>query len=85
MSGGSFDYAFMKAQDFVRELHCRLTSEQEDSQQFYDERILPILQESLIIIQQASDIMHAIEWLYSDDYGEETFIAEMEEIRLKYK
>jgi hypothetical protein len=73
MSGGSFDYAYSRAQSFAMDLEARL----DDGSEWEPETVrrLRLLVEA---VRSAADGMHAAEWLYSGDIGEDTFMARTE-------
>ena len=81
MSGGSFDYAYLKVWEFSESLKNILDGKDEE----YTDQFSPEIKRALRRIQRQADemseLMKAVEWLYSGDTGQDTFIKEIEEIR----
>lgn len=78
MSGGSFNYAYSRVQDFAEELQAKI-DENEAPNRHGECPGLPayVLPELLAIAADARALatrMRAAEWLYSHDIGEETFM-----------
>ena len=78
MSGGSFDYAFHKVNDFIEQLkqEIKINNIQDSdgyARNFSDETIneLQGICKSLTLM---SSLMKDVEWLYSGDIGEDTFV-----------
>lgn len=88
MSGGAFDYNCFRISQFAEELQHELDlndSKEEDEYgvprgRNYKERTVSNLKESLKIIEIAGKLAHEIEWLYSDDHGEDSFNKIIEKI-----
>lgn len=80
MSGGSFDYAYFKVFEFSDELQ-RLLHSPEEMGYIKSEEV----KEKLLWIQIESKKMAAhmkdVEWLFSGDDGEDTFLKNWESIR----
>jgi hypothetical protein len=83
MSGGSFDYAFGKLEMFADELETKLDT---TSENYWDHGFSPdIIAEMRRVVAEARSfarVMHAVEWLWSGDTGEDSFKREMMEIEL---
>lgn len=76
MSGGSFDYAYIRVSNFVDELVSRI---QEDKQELNPETI-DRLKQVASMADLTAKLMKEAEWLYSGDTGEETFCKAVEEL-----
>ncbi len=70
MSGGSFDFAFSRTANFAADLEMRLMEPHQWPPEMAA-RLARIAADAHRISQE----MHAAEWLYSGDIGEETFMA----------
>lgn len=87
MSGGSFDYAYDKVSRFADELEERLDNAgkrvrpdsiyDDTTEPEWSEAVTVALRDLSIIARHVSRMMHAAEWLYSGDYGEDSFMEEM--------
>jgi hypothetical protein len=75
MSGGSFDYAYIRTASFADDLEARL-DEGSDWDAATVERLLLVINAARL----AAVGMHAAEWLYSSDIGEETFMKRTQEL-----
>jgi hypothetical protein len=81
MSGGDFDHVFSRVYDFGDELQRKIDNNKipdkwGDCDNYSDETIAElkkIADEAKIL----SNKMHAVEWLYSGDYGEHDFMEEI--------
>jgi len=69
MSGGSFNYAYMRVLDFAEELEQKLA----DSDYRWSPETLEELSNVLKLANYFGKVMRHTEWLYSGDYGEESF------------
>jgi hypothetical protein len=94
MSGGSFDYSYMRVNDFSDKLKLLLAGEEvEDCGKIYPflgtDSSKKYARELLIDIQVESkkmaELMKATEWLFSGDDGLDTFLDNVEAIKGKYK
>jgi len=78
MSGGAFDYGCFRISQFAEELQNKIdendTKEECGYCSGYSVKVLEALQSSHRCIELAGKLAHEIEWLYSGDIGEETFI-----------
>lgn len=68
MSGGHFDYAYQRVQNFADDLESQL-GEYDENSEMYD-----ALRAVMITSRYTARMMKAAEWLYSGDIGEDTFI-----------
>ena len=84
MSGGSFDYAYRRMMDFADDL-LRLLAQQGvivDGWKVgtWEPEVAAKLTEIAALVDHASKLAKEVEWLYSGDTGEETFMARVERI-----
>ena len=80
MSGGSFNSAYQKTQYFSDELESRL-DESVDSDDWKPEpQTADKLREIVKIARYAARLMKEVEWLYSGDTGDESFMRRVEVI-----
>ena len=84
MSGGHFNYNCFNVSRFADDLREEIQNnnvkdEYGDSNDYSPETItrLSVIQQ---IIKSAGKLAYAVEWLYSGDYGEETFAEEVDKI-----
>jgi predicted house-cleaning noncanonical NTP pyrophosphatase (MazG superfamily) len=85
MSGGSFDYAFYRAQDFADKLEEKLESAATESEPF-EPATLEKLAHIAKVARHVSHLMKEAEYLYSGDNGEESFaknLAKLPELVFK--
>ena len=85
MSGGSFDYAYQKVERFADELAVRLDkcnkkNDYGETPHLYSQPTLDKLREIESHARYTAKLMQEVEWLYSGDNGEESFIKGVEEI-----
>jgi len=78
MSGGSFDYAYFRAEQFAEELKDKLQNEKHD----WSEATVRKLKEIAELVGNASVLMKEAEWLYSGDTGEQTFLERIQKAEL---
>lgn len=78
MSGGSFDYAWLRVTKFANDLDERLEDPREDDE-FQPETITK-LREIEKTVRLAGKLMKEVEYLYSGDTGNETFLERVAEI-----
>lgn len=86
MSGGSFDYAFCRVDQFAAELCMRLdehdqVNEWGDKPNEFGPETLAKLREIEYLARHVAKLMKEAEWLYSGDTGEESFMRRVGEIR----
>lgn len=78
MSGGSFNYAYSRVQDFEQDLRCKIEANETPDEYGHSPNLSPAVIAKLIDIADRSRKlaaeMHATEWLYSSDIGEDTFL-----------
>lgn len=77
MSGGSYDYAFGRVNDFADDLRRRVEIERVPRIDEYDGTVIPGMDPKTVELRLAfcdhlekvAEAMHAIEWVDSSDYG----------------
>jgi hypothetical protein len=86
MSGGSFDYAYARMHEFAEELRDMLSQQgqRKDGWEIgtWNPEVAVKLEEISHIVDYAAKLAKEVEWLYSGDTGEETFmwrVAKIEE------
>jgi len=87
MSGGHFDNNCFSISRFASELEHELNVNDSDETDDWGDRIgkgyskdtVDLLRQCLVIITLAGELAKEIEWLYSGDHGEETFMEIMKE------
>lgn len=76
MSGGSFNHAYSHVRMFADDLADKLTGRDIDGSMVFDNPAVGLkLAEIQQQAQQLAGLMRAAEWLYSGDYGDESFLA----------
>lgn len=78
MSGGSFNYAYLRVDDFVSELKSRMEDAMAitDLDSKVDTKLIEIRKQA----QKTADLMKEVEWLFSGDTGNETFLERVKQI-----
>lgn len=89
MSGGEFDYAFCRVNDFAERLQVKLDTADEVNEWGYQpNKFLPAtmlkLQEIEQLARYTSDLMREAEWLYSGDTGDDSFQQRVAKIEAEY-
>jgi hypothetical protein len=89
MSGGSFDYAYCKAGQFADDLGLRLDEvDKVDEWGEMPNKVCPEaygkLREIERIVRQTAVLMREVEWLYSGDTSDESFLQRIDEITEKW-
>ena len=84
MSGGHFDYAYSRINDLADSIEKEIDQNQIPDEWGYaeglsDETIIR-MREIVDLLEMASKLAYAAEWLYSGDDGEETFTKKYEQI-----
>ncbi len=91
MSGGAFDYNCFKISQFAEDLKQKIEDNHKKEENWdgynYSDYTIKGLRISQSLIEVAGKVAYAVEWLYSGDYGEQTFreviakiIKELEEV-----
>lgn len=81
MSGGHFNsngYIYHQMFDFADQLESELQSK--DFNTHYNEKTIAKLKRELIRIRECAEVMKKIDYLFSGDIGEETFLRENQDI-----
>ena len=81
MSGGHFEYKCFDISRFAQDLQAELLVNYDTSKgEWGDVRGMNFSPETMVrlretqeVIAKAGELAHAVEWLYSGDYGEDTF------------
>jgi len=93
MSGGHFDYGCFKVSQFAEEVIHEIDindSEHTDSDGWkvgmhLEPETLKMVKRVGETLKLAGELAYATEWLYSGDYGEDTYRNKVEEIYKKYQ
>ena len=87
MSGGHFNdngYVYYRVDQFSDELESEiLNNERQDEYNYcpnYNEGTLELLRKQIPLIRKAAEVMRAIDYLYSGDHGEDSFIEKIKQI-----
>jgi hypothetical protein len=80
MSGGNFNYAYETVGTFTYDLQYRLEAEPE----LYSQPVMDKLKEIERIANKTAKLMKEVEWLYSGDTGEMSFMNRVKEIEEKF-
>lgn len=84
MSGGSFDYAYSRVNDFADELGLKLDkNDVEDGDGWkvgFNVSTVAKLREIEALARRTAALMKEAEWLYSGDTGEESFAERVRHI-----
>lgn len=84
MSGGSFDYAFGHVETFADALEKKLDTTNPDHWEHgFKPEVVAEMRRIIIEARQFACVMHAAEWLWSGDDGEDTFLKKMMNIELE--
>jgi hypothetical protein len=77
MSGGSFDYAYHRVEDFSDALKRKLDEWAQDADISFSPVTMKLLEDCIEQADRAAGMMRAVEFLASGDIGEESFVQEM--------
>lgn len=85
MSGGSFNYAFHQVGQFIEELEVKLDNADKIDEfgccpNYFEPRVLAKLRNIATMARYTAKLMKEVEWLYSGDIGEDTFMKRIDEI-----
>jgi len=85
MSGGSFDYAYQKVEEFTESLDLKLANydkcDEEGSRPHdYSKEVREKLMQINALVAKTAALMREVEWLYSGDTGEDSFLFRVGEI-----
>ncbi len=81
MSGGSFDYIYSRISMFGEDLSEKLNTTPNEWSPEVTEKLYDIVD----IIEYASMLAKEVEWLYSGDIGEESFLKYLSEIEKQHE
>ena len=95
MSGGHFNdcgYEYYKVSQFADELEQEILNNgregtTENGYEWYpnhDPDVIDVLEEQIPKLRKMAEIMHDIDYLYSGDIGDDSFLLRMKEIEAKY-
>jgi len=87
MSGGSFNFAYSRVNEFVETLQERLdnieeTNEYGEQPNKFSPEVIQMLREIEQTVRTTALVMKEVEWLYSGDTGEDTFVTNVYDIVL---
>ena len=85
MSGGSFDYAYSRVNIFADELgnkidNTDILNEWGEKPNSFSPEVVAKLREIQTITVRTAKLMREVEWFYSSDTGEDTFLSRVSEI-----
>jgi len=93
MSGGHFgDYDYYKVSQFADELEQEIATNGLKCEDYYMENFYPnhepevieYLKEQLPKLRKMAEIMRHIDYLYSGDHGDDSFLLRVKEVEAKY-
>jgi hypothetical protein len=89
MSGGHFgDYDYFKVYQFADELEVDIDNTGKPDEygwkSNHDPDVIAVLQEQLPKLRKMAEIMRHIDYLYSGDLGDDSFLLRMKETEAKY-
>jgi hypothetical protein len=96
MSGGHFNdygYEYYKVAQFADELEAEIQNNgregsKEDNYEWYPDHepeVIEYLKEQLPKMRKMAEIMRHIDYLYSGDHGDDSFMKRVQEVEEKYK
>lgn len=77
MSGGHFNYAYIKVHDFLTDLEDEIDHNHGEEGQGYGPNTMRNLMEVINDVRKAKEMMRLCELLYSGDIKEDTFVDEI--------
>ena len=91
MSGGHFNdcgYIYHKVSQFAYELENEIQNNNVKDEwgyaSNYNQEVIEYLEEQVHFLHKMADIMRAVDFLYSGDYSDETFMKKVMEVERKY-
>jgi len=89
MSGGHFgDYDYYKVSQFAYELEEEIQNNNVKDEYYFGHNCSPevieYLKEQLPKLRKMADIMRHIDYLYSGDHGDDSFMERVREVEEKY-
>ena len=92
MSGGHFNdcgYEYYKVAQFADELEAEVSNNFEEDEYGFAHEYLPevceYLLEQVTKMRKMAEIMRHIDYLYSGDHGEDSFMERVKEVEEKYE
>jgi hypothetical protein len=87
MSGGHFNgnrYIYYQVRQFADELENEIENNDNPNAwsycPSYKPETLEVLKKQVVVINKLSEVMRVIDYLYSSDYGEDTFLEAMRKL-----
>ena len=91
MSGGHFcdcGYTYHKVAQFADELELEIENNNKVNEygykHDYDPDVIDYLEAQIPKMRKMAEIMRAVDYLYSGDYGDDSFLLRVKEIEQKY-
>jgi hypothetical protein len=89
MSGGHFgDYDYYKVSQFADELEVEIQNNNKPDEYEYAPNFSPetikYLRKQLLKMRKMAEIMRHIDYLYSGDHGDDSFLLRVKEVETKY-
>ena len=89
MSGGHFgDYDYYKVSQFADELEVEIDNNGKVDEYGYkreiDPDVIDYLEAQIPKLRKMSEIMRHIDYLYSGDHGDDSFLLRVKEVEAKY-
>jgi len=89
MSGGHFgDYDYYKVAQFADELEVEIQNNNKPDEYEYAPNFSPetikYLRKQLLKMRKMAEIMRHIDYLYSGDHGDDSFMERVKEVEAKY-
>ena len=91
MSGGHFgDYDYYKVYQFADELEVEIQNNNKKLDEYeyapnFSPETIKYLRKQLRLMRYVAEIMRHIDYLYSGDHGEDTFMERVKEVEAKYE
>ena len=92
MSGGHFndnEYIYHQVSQFAYELEVEIQNNNKPDEDGYAKdyapEVIEYLEEQVHFIHKMADIMRHIDFLYSGDHGEDSFMSRVQEVERKYE
>lgn len=89
MSGGAFNYAYCRVNEFADDLRIRLDERDKVDEYGYtpnslSDEVYDTMRKIERLARFMAEMMKEVEWLYSADTGEDTFMKYVKQIEEKY-
>lgn len=90
MSGGHFgDYDYYKVSQFADELEVEIENNDKPDEygwkHNHDPEVIDYLEAQIPKLRKMAEIMRAVDYLYSGDYGDDSFLLRVKEVEAKYE